>query len=113
MQLGFISCFEPQLTVQAGGGGEGCWQCLLRLETFTLTHATGPKSGALRVCRVARHCACSKVAGSCTTVKFSDKETARCLTWKTLTSLCGLRQCSNKLKGKENRIESNTALLFL
>lgn len=80
---------------------------------FTLTHATGLKPGALAFCRVARHCACFKVAGSCTTFKFSDKQTACCLTKKTLTSLCGLWQCSNKLKGKENRLESNTALLFL
>lgn len=47
---------------------------------FTLTRATGFKPGALAFCRVARHRACSEVAGSCTAFKFSDKQTARCLT---------------------------------
>lgn len=62
---------------------------------------------------VARHCTYSKVAGSCSTLKFSDKQTAWCLTWETLTSLCGLRQHGSRLKGKENRTESHTALLVL
>lgn len=97
----------PSMCRQRGKGADDAYSC------SQLTPAVGLKPIALTFCRVARHCACPKVAGSCTALKSSDKQSARCLTWKTLTSLCGLQQRSNKLKGKESRIESNAALLFL
>lgn len=83
-----LGCFERQFAAQAGGGGEGCC-CLLRLRRSP-EHARRGSELEPRRCQALR--LLSKVAGSCSTLKFSDKQTAQCLTWETLTSLCGLRQ---------------------
>lgn len=57
----------PSVCRQRGKGADDVCSCSV------LMPAIGLKPRALTFCRVARHCACPKVAGSCTALKFSDK----------------------------------------